>query len=125
MINLELEEHLSAVQISKIKELLGLIKGIARVTADESHQLAALHTPESKGRLVLPQGQKQEIDLDHINPRQKKHIISQAIAWGSKQGKITLSVLERLTPEELLGLATRFLSEMPDHEKDVIFREMT
>ena len=124
IINVELEDNLSAAQVAKIKDLLSMIRGVAKVTGDESYQLATSNTTESRESLVLPQRQKQEIDIDNINYGQKKHIISQAIAWGSKNGKITLNVLERLSPEEMLNLAVKFLSEMTDNEKDLIFKEM-
>lgn len=122
IINIELEDSLSAVQVLRIKDLLGLIKGVVRVTGAESYQLATLNSPEPGGSLVLTQRQQRQIDFDNINPEQKKHIISQSIAWGSKHGKITLSVLKKLSPEEMLGLATKFLGEMTDDERDVIFR---
>ena len=130
IINVELEDGLSTVQVEKIKDLLTMIRGVARVTGDESFQPANLNAPETRGSLVPsgrvpPQGQHQEIDLDDLNPGQKKHIISQAITWGSVHGKITLNILERLSPEEILNLATKFLGEMTDDEKDDIFREMT
>ncbi len=120
IINLELEAHLSAGQVAKIMDLLSMIKGVARVTSDEAHQMSTMNIPES-GRNLVPQNQ--EFDFNNINPEQKKHIISQAITWGSKHGKITFNELERLNPEEMLSLATRFLSEMTDSEKDVIFKQ--
>ncbi len=124
IINVELEENLSADQVAQIMDLLRLIRGVAGVTSDESYQTVTLSSPEPRGSLVPSGRPKQEIDLDNINPGQKKHIISQAIAWGSRNGKITLNVLERLSPEEMVSLATNFLSEMSDDEKDDIFRGM-
>ncbi len=124
IINVELEENLSADQVAQIMDLLRLIRGVARVTSDEPFQTVTLSSPEPRGTLVPSGRPKQEIDLDNINPGQKKHIISQAIAWGSRNGKITLNVLERLSPEEMVSLATNFLSEMSDDEKDDIFRGM-
>ena len=124
-INVELEESLSATEVIKIKDLLLLIRGITRVTGDESYQLAALNAPEPRRNMVPPQRPQQDIELENLDLRQKKHIISQAIAWGSKQGKITLNILEGLSPEEMLSLATQFLSEMSDSEKDAVFKEMT
>ncbi len=124
IINIRLEDNLSAAQVAKIKDLLKMIRGVASVSGDESYQLANLNTSEPSGRTVLPSGQEQNIDLDRISPSQKKHIISQAIAWGSKHGKITLSDLERLSPEELMSLSTKFLSDMTDNDRDLIFGEM-
>ncbi|MBT3225205.1 MAG: hypothetical protein HN590_04570 [Calditrichaeota bacterium] len=125
ILNVELEDTLSGAQVAQIIDLLSIIRGVARVTGDESYQRAALNPPEPRGSLVPSGRPNQEIDLDHLSPAQKKHIISQAIAWGSRNGKITLNILERLSPEEMLGLATKFLGDMADDEKDVIFRKMT
>jgi len=122
IINVELEDGLSVDQVAHIMDLLRLIRGVAGVAGDESYQTVTLSSPEPRGTLVPSGRPQQEIDLDHINPEQKKHIISQAIAWGSRNGKITLNVLERLSPEEMVSLATNFLSEMTDDEKDDIFR---
>lgn len=125
IINLDLEENLSADQIAQIMDLLSLIRGVARVTSNESYQTVTLSSSEPKGTLVPSGRPDQAIDLDNINPGQKKHIISQAIAWGSRNGKITLNILEKLSPEEMVSLATNFLSEMSDDEKDDIFRGIT
>jgi len=125
IINVELEEDLSADKVAQIMDLLSLIRGVAGVTSDESYQTVTLSSPEPKGILVPSGRTKQEINLDNINPGQKKHIISQAIAWGSRNRKITLNILEKLSPEEMVSLATNFLSEMSNDEKDDIFRGIT
>lgn len=124
ILNVELEDGLSTNQVAKIKDLLSMIRGVAKVEGDELSRATVLNAPEPEGILVPSGRQKPETDLDNLNPGQKKHIISQAIAWGSRHGKITLNILERLSPEEMLSLAIKFLGEMTDGEKDVIFREI-
>ena len=124
-ITVELEDNLSPAQISKIKDLLGLIQGVRRVSGGDSHQLGSLVPSDAGGFSSQPQAPGQQVNLDSLNPHQKKHIISKAIAWGSKNGKITLSRLERLSPEEIMNLATSFLSDMTDREKDEIFKDIS
>ncbi len=124
-ITVELEDNLSSAQISKIKDLLGMIRGVARVEGGDSHHLGSLVPPDPGGFPVHPQNPGQQVNLDSLNPHQKKHIISKAMAWGSKNGKITLNRLQRLSPEEIMNLATSFLSDMTDREKDEIFRDIS
>lgn len=121
IINIELEDNLSAVQISRIKDLLKLIRGVASVSGEKSHQLTTISNPEPLGNIGLPAEPKQSLNMDQMSSHHKKHIISQAIAWGSKHGQITLDDLDGLTPQELLNLSMKFLNDMTDSEKDRIF----
>ncbi|MCG8339227.1 MAG: hypothetical protein MJE63_32350 [Proteobacteria bacterium] len=124
-ITVELEDNLSPAQISKIKDLLSMIRGVARISGGDSQQLGSIVPSDPGGFSAHTQAPGQQVNLDSLNPRQKKYIISKAMAWGSKNGKITLNRLERLSPEEIMNLATSFLSDMSDREKDEIFREIS
>lgn len=127
IINVELEQGLSELEAAKILDFLSMIRGVSRIVGiseGNSPQQQTILPPEARGQMPPPQRQNPNINLDNINPAQKKHIIAHAIAWGSKKGKVNLDTLATLSPEELLALSTKFLGEMSDSEKDMVFKNL-
>ena len=123
---IELEEGLSNMQVARIKDLLSMIRGVAGVEGGGNNypQENMNHYPPPNQAQQPQQRQQQGVDFENINPAQKKHIISQAITWGSVNGKITFEQLERLNPDELLSKAIELLSYMTDEEKNIVFSEL-